>query len=61
MNHLVQTSSNSPKNYGRDIKVRLMAIPYESLPLCFLDLRHNNNPTAQDNIKPSKNRAKTYD
>ena len=43
------------------LQVGLMVIPIklgsESLPLCFLDLRHNNNPrphkTKKRNIKPS--------
>ena len=30
MNPLVQTYSYSPKNYGRDMQVRLMAIPHQS-------------------------------
>ena len=47
-----------------------MKLGSESLPLCFLDLRHNNNPKAshnekQKNIKPSSldrlDKAKTYD
>ena len=65
MNPLVQTSSHSPKHYGRDMQVGLMEILLklgsESLPLCFLDLRYNNNPKAphndkQKNIKSSLDR-----
>ena len=30
MNLLVQTSSHSPKNYGRDMQAGLMAIPHQA-------------------------------
>ena len=54
VNPLVQTSSHSPKNYGRDMQVELTSIlpiklGSESLTLCFLDLRHNNNPKSPHN------------
>ena len=63
MNPLVQTSKHSPKNSSdRDMHASRTygnsPLGSESFPLCFLDLRHNNNPKApqnekQKNIKPS--------
>ena len=52
MNPLVQTSSHSPKNSDKDMHASRtydnsrIKLGSESLPLCLLDLKHNNNPTA---------------
>ena len=52
MNPLVQTSSHSPKNSDKDMHASRtydnsrIKLGSESLPLCLLDFRHNNNPTA---------------
>ena len=67
MNPLVQSCTNSPKKYDRDIWVELLVIPLfkigsETLPLCSLDLSHYSNPKGphttkkQKNIKPSPGR-----
>ena len=63
MNALVQTSNHSPKYSDRNMHASRtygnspIKLGSESLPLCLLDLRHNNNPKApqnqkQRNIKP---------
>ena len=59
MNPLVQTSKHSPKNSSdRDMHASRTygnsPLGSESFPLCFLDLRHNNNPKAPQ--KKRKNR-----
>ena len=74
MNPLVQTSNYSPKNSDRDmhVQVGLVVTPHQTrkwaLPLCFLDLRHNNNPKAPQNKQKNYviitnliGRTKTYD
>ena len=56
MNPLVQTSIHPKILTKTCMQVELMTIPpsklgRESLPLCLLDLRHNNNPKAPQNQK----------
>ena len=57
MNPLVQTSNHSPKNSDRDMHASRtycnspIKLGSESLPLCFMDLRHNNNTKAPQNKK----------
>ena len=63
MNPLVQTSSHSPKHYGRDMQVRLMAIPHQFrkwvTPLVLFRFKTQQQPQGpthnkkQKNIKPS--------
>ena len=70
MNPLVQISNHLPKNSDRDMHASRTSDnspSSKSIPLCFLDLWHNN-PKApenekQKNIKPSYliGRTKTYD
>ena len=58
MKPLVHTFSHLPKHYGRDIQVRLVAIPHQVrkwvIPLVLFDLRHNNNPKAPHTTKNKK-------
>ena len=53
MKPLVQTSNHSPKNSDRDIHASRTygnsPLGSESFPLCFLDLKHNNNTKAPQN------------
>ena len=66
MNLLVQTSSHSPKHYGRDMQVRLMAIPHQVrtwvTPLVLFRFKTQQQPQSpthnekQKNIKSSLNR-----
>ena len=60
MNPLVQTSKHSPKNSDRDMHASRTygnsPLGSESFPLCFLDLRHNNNPKAPHKKNKKKNR-----
>ena len=55
MNTLVQTSNHSPKHFDRDMRASRTYgdSPFgsESFPLCFLDLRRNNNTKAPQNKK----------
>ena len=58
MKPLVQTSNHSPKNSDRDMHAsriygKSVKLGSQSLPFCFLDLRHNNNPKAPQYIKSS--------
>ena len=67
MDHLVQTSNHSPKNSDKDMHASRtygnfpLKLVSESLLLCFLDLRHNNNPKTPQNEKQKNIKSSSLD